>query len=380
MRVLNLEHDLCLATEEMNFIPPKAVVEFARRCRWLERFMRGPEGEQRRIVPWGWNLQLRERLLKEGVPEGELPTVEELEFIKENSRREFAQQLLEFLSGIPRIISSCSFRDCILTADSWSCDNSIAGDSILEIISPGYRIVAHSLQEIEDFLQEKGKAALKSPLSGSGKGIRFVTKELMETDRGWCRRTLESQGTVIVEERLDVVQEFAMLFEAGDSGIKFLGYSMFYAYNGAYMGNMLASNGYLEEKLVEVAANAISRGSASRVETEIFGKPGVCVSRKTLEEIRKKVAGFLQERLCGRYSGFLGVDMFLFRDGEGRIMVNPAVEINLRMTMGLIARNIFDYHREEFQLGEGTHCFEPERGIFPAGDIIYRYGYNGKWD
>lgn len=357
MRVLNLEHDLCLASGEWNFIPPRAVVEFAQRCRWIERFMRAPEGEVRSIVAWGWDMQLRERLLREGVPEGELPTGEELEFIKEYSRREVAVELLGYLKG--------NFED-------W--------DNGGKIVPSVYRIVAHSLQEIEDFLQEKGKVVLKSPLSGSGKGVRFVTGEMMETDRGWCRRTLESQGTVIVEERLDVVQEFAMLFEAGDSGIKFLGYSMFYAYNGAYMGNMLASNGYLEEKLVEVAANAISRGSASRVETEIFGKPGVYVSRKTLEEIRKKVAGFLQERLCGRYSGFLGVDMFLFRDGEGRIMVNPAVEINLRMTMGLIARNIFDYHREEFQLGEGTHCFEPERGIFPAGDIIYRYGYNGKWD
>ncbi len=342
MRVLNLEHDLCLATEEVNFIPPKVVVEFARRCRWLERFMRGPEGDQRWIVPWGWNLQLKERLLKEGVPEEELPTGEELEFIKENSRREVAVELLGYLKG--------NFED-------W--------DNGGKIVPSVYRIVAHSLQEIEDFLQEKGKVVLKAPLSGSGKGIRFVTKELMETDRGWCMRILGSQGAVMVEERLDVVQEFAMLFEVVDRGIKFLGYSMFYASNGAYKGNLLASNGYLEEKLVEVAANATSWGGEKGVETGILGKPGVCVTRKTLEVIREKVAGFLQERLCGRYSGFVGVDMFLYRDGEERIMVNPAVEINLRMTMGLIARNIYDYHREEFLLGEGTHCFEPDRGIFP---------------
>ena len=342
MRVLNLEHDLCLATEEVNFIPPKAVVEFARRCRWIERFMRGPEGEQRRIVPWGWNLQLKERLLKEGMPEGELPTGEELEFIKVNSRREVAVELLGYLKG--------NFED-------W--------DNGGKIVPSVYRIVAHSLQEIEDFLQEKGKVVLKAPLSGSGKGVRFVTKELMETDRGWCMKILGSQGAVMVEERLDVVQEFAMLFEVGDRGIKFLGYSMFYASNGAYKGNLLASNGYLEEKLVEVAANATSLGGEKGVETGILGKPGVCVTRKTLEVIREKEVGFLQERLCGRYSGFVGVDMFLYRDGEERIMVNPAVEINLRMTMGLIARNIYDYHREEFLLGDGTHYFEPERGIFP---------------
>lgn len=337
-----MEHDLCLATEEVNFIPPKSVVEFAQRCRWIERFMRAPEGEVRSIVAWGWNLQLKERLLKEGVPEGELPTGEELEFIKEYSRREVAVELLGYLKG--------NFED-------W--------DNGGKIVPSVYRIVAHSLQEIEDFLQEKGKVVLKSPLSGSGKGVRFVTKELMETDMGWCRRILESQGAVIVEERLDVVQEFAMLFEVVDRGIKFLGYSMFYASNGAYKGNLLASNGYLEEKLVEVAANATSWGGEKGVETGILRKSGVCVTRKTLEVIREKVAGFLQERLCDRYSGFVGVDMFLYKDGEERIMVNPAVEINLRMTMGLIARNIYDYHREEFLLGEGTHCFEPDRGIFP---------------
>lgn len=343
MRVLNLEHDLCLATEEVNFIPPKSVVEFARRCRWLERFMRGPDGDKSAVVPWGWNLQLKERLLKEGVPEGELPTGEELEFIKENSRREVAVELLRYLKG--------HFED-------W--------DNGGKIVPSVYRIVAHSLQEIEDFLQEKGKVVLKSPLSGSGKGIRFVTKELMETDRGWCMRILGSQGAVMVEERLDVVQEFAMLFEVSGCGIadgagskdavaavvaaggvKFLGYSMFYASNGAYRRNLLASNEYIAEKLAQLPD----------MDASIVGR--------FLEETRKWIEIFLQERLGGKYAGFVGVDMFLYRDGEEIIMVNPAVEINLRMTMGLIARNIYDYHREEFLLGEGTHCFEPDRGIFP---------------
>lgn len=310
MWVLNVEHDLCLASGERNFIPPRAVVEFAQRCRWIGKYMPVPQGAGR-IVPWGWNMQLKERLLREGVPAAELPSDAELEFIKENSRRELAVELLEHLNG--------------------GYDG--------RIVSSRYRIVAHSLREIEEFLEKMGRVVLKAPLSGSGKGVRFVTGELMETDRGWCRRTLESQGAVIVEERLDVVQEFAMLFEVGAGGINFLGYSMFYASNGAYKGNLLASNGYIEEKLAKD------------------------VGKNILEGIRENVAGFLQEKLCGRYTGFVGVDMFLYRGGEGRVMINPAVEINLRMTMGLIARNIFDHHREELQLGDGTHCFEPEKGI-----------------
>ncbi|MBE6224924.1 MAG: hypothetical protein E7122_06840 [Bacteroidales bacterium] len=363
MRVLNLEHDLCLATEEVNFIPPGPVVEFARRCRWLERFMRAPEGEEGRIVPWGWNMQLRERLIKEGVPEGELPAREELEFIKENSRREVAVELLAFLNGISRSGSSCVYRDCIPTAGAEGRADSTAGGGIFESISPGYRIVAHSLQEIEGFLQEKGKVVLKAPLSGSGKGVRFVTNELMETDIGWCRRVLARQGAVIVEERLDVVQEFAMLFEVsscskpecadmkdmgtkGAAGMvadvtKFVGYSMFYASNGAYKGNLLASNEYIEEFL------------------------GGDIGRELLVAVKENIKSFLSGRLAGRYTGFVGVDMFIYRNSRGRVLLNPAVEINMRMTMGLIARNIYDFHREEFQLGEGTHCFEPERGIFP---------------
>ena len=336
MWVFNVEHDLCLASGERNFIPPRAVVEFAQRCRWIGKYMPVPQGAGR-IVPWGWNMQLKERLLREGVPAAELPSDAELEFIKENSRRELAVELLEHLNG--------------------GYDG--------RIVSSRYRIVAHSLREIEEFLAKRVRVVLKAPLSGSGKGIRFVTAELMETDRGWCRRTLESQGAVIVEEQLDVVQEFAMLFEVGDAphGAKFVGYSMFYASNGTYKGNLLASNGYIEEKLAGIAGNAICWGSGGSVEPGMQENPEVCVLGKTLGQIRENVAGFLQEKLCGRYTGFVGVDMFLYSGGEGRVMINPAVEINLRMTMGLIARNIFDNHREELQLGDGTHCFEPERGI-----------------
>ena len=359
MNILNLEHDLCLACGERNFIPPRAVVEFAQRCRWVERFMRAPEGEGWKIVPWGWNIQLKERLLKEGVPAAELPSDAELEFIKESSRREMAVELLEYLN--------------VRYDGNWGEDGKLyeAGslgdrESGGRMVSSRYRIVAHSLREIEEFLEKRGRVVLKAPLSGSGKGVRFVTGKLMETDRGWSRRTLESQGAVIVEERLDVVQEFAMLFEVGAGGIKFLGYSMFYASNGAYKGNLLVSNGYIEDKLAGIMGNATCRESGGSVEPGMQGNPNECVLGETLAQIRENVAGFLQEKLCGRYTGFVGVDMFLYRGGEGRIMVNPAVEINLRMTMGLIARNIYDHHCEEFHLGEGTHCFEPERGLNSA--------------
>ena len=353
--VFNPQHDLCLADGGVSFIPPASVVEFAQRCSWIERFMerpsRGedkvPSRELEEIVPWGWNRTLREQMLKEGYPQELMPTDAQLDFIREFSRREMAVELLDFVhKGLQ------------------------AGEvKNLNVIPSDYRVTARSMEEIEEFLHSRGRVVLKAPLSGSGKGIRFCTGELMETDRGWCRRVLQRQGAVIVEERREVVQEFAMLFEVGES-VRFVGYSLFYAANGAYKGNLLASNEYILQKL----------GDMFPVEE--------------LQGVRAAVERFLEGKLLGKYKGFVGVDQFLCKgngaegngaegngaEGKGfegngaegnaaefqgeKYLLNPAVEINLRMTMGLIARNIYDFYRGELGLEDATHCFEPEKGIF----------------
>ena len=438
--IFNPQHDMCLADGSGSFIPPASVMEFARKCRWVERFMCGgesggecgdcgdgvlpAEGEQgaaTSIVPWGWNRCLKESLIKEGVPSDLLPDDVQLDFIREASRRETALELLEFLHGEGKyaggkgfIFSRESYQvakdDQMAEGGQMPKCGQVADDcctfSSVPVIPSNYRIAAHSMEEIEKFLQERGRVVLKAPLSGSGKGIRFVAGELMETDRGWCKRILQRQGAVIVEQRMEIVQEFAMLFEvvgdepgggksAGNSRVKFRGYSLFYASNGAYKGNLLASNEFIEEYLAKY------------------------IPLEELRRVRLLVERFLQEKLAGRYVGFVGVDQFVaeeFRvaeksqpagaseslvaaesrgtaessvaaESQGAAVVgqqadglqnadkgssgrkflwNPAMEINLRMTMGLVARNIYDFYREEFQLGEATHCFEPERGIFPV--------------
>ena len=321
MVIFNPEHDLALADGCGSFIPPASVVEFARRCAWVERFMVGPQDAESlvEIVPWGWNRCLRERLLKEGVPSELLPADEQLNFIREHSRRELAVELLERLH------------------------EGLCAGAPGNMIAHSYRIVARKMEEIEAFLQEKGRVVLKAPLSGSGKGVRFVSEELMETDRGWCKRILQRQGAVIVEQRMVIVKEFAMLFECREK-VRFRGYSLFYAFNGAYKGNLLASNEYIET---------------------ILGK---FIPLQKLRQVQEQIRDFLQEKLAGRYCGFVGVDQFVAEDLSGRKFCwNPAMEINLRMTMGLVARNIYDYHAAEYGLGEGTHCFEPEKGIFKCG-------------
>ena len=286
--IFNPEHDLCIANGDENFVPPRSAVGFAKENTDLAGYLKRPNKQRRQIIPWGWNHSLKKRLINEGVDPATMPSEEELQFIRSHSRREFALD----------VHSRLSCRDS-------------------QVIGPDYRIVATSVNEIEAFIAANGSAVLKSPLSGSGKGIRFVRERLSESDEGWCRRTLDKQGAVIVERRFEIIMECAMLFECHREGIDFIGYSLFESRNGAYSRNILASN----EEIEDIIAGY--------------------VSRDTLTAVREDLKDILADTLVGHYEGFLGVDQIICQ-ADSTVMV-PVSEINLRMTMGLIARNQYDH-------------------------------------
>ena len=285
--IFNPEHDLCIANGDENFVPPRSALGFAKENIDLSECLRRPNKQRRQIIPWGWNHSLRKRLINEGIDPTTLPSEDELQFIRSHSRREFALEMHSRLN---------------------------CGDS--RVIGPDYRIIATSVGEIEAFILANGSAVLKSPLSGSGKGIRFVRERLSESDEGWCRRTLSKQGSVIAERRFEIIKEFAMLFECHHEGIDFIGYSLFESRNGAYSRNILASNEEIEDIIAEY------------------------VPRDTLNAIREGLMSILADTLVGHYEGFLGVDQMICNPGSPVLV--PVSEINLRMTMGLIARNQYD--------------------------------------
>ena len=286
--IFNPEHDLCIANGDENFVPPRSAVGFAKENVDLSEHLRRPNKQRRQIIPWGWNHTLKKRLINEGVDPTTLPSEEELQFIRTHSRREFALDVHSRLSIVDP-----------------------------QVIEPDYRIIAASVSEIEAFISVNGSAVLKSPLSGSGKGIRFVREGLSESDEGWCRRVIDKQGSVIVERRFEIIKECAMLFECHHEGIDFIGYSLFESRNGAYSKNILASN----EEIEDILAGYISR--------------------TTLSAIREELKAILADTLVGHYEGFLGVDQMICRTASPVFI--PVSEINLRMTMGLIARNRYDH-------------------------------------
>ena len=101
-----------------------------------------------------------------------------------------------------------------------------------------------------------------------------------------------------------------------NEGIDFIGYSLFESKNGAYSKNILASNEEIEDMIAEY------------------------IPRDTLISIREDLTAILADTLVGHYEGFLGVDQIICQTDSPAFI--PVSEINLRMTMGLIARNQFD--------------------------------------
>ncbi len=166
-----------------------------------------------------------------------------------------------------------------------------------------------SMSEVEAALARDPRAVLKAPWSSSGRGVRFVTKTDSALE-GWLRGVLARQGSVMVEPYYNKVKDFGMEFEAlADGSIKYCGLSLFHTANGAYTGNIIAT----EQK-----------------KREMMGR---YLPAALIDQVRECICHHLEDMLQDRYQGPLGVDMMVIGAGDG-FLLHPCVEINLRRTMG----------------------------------------------
>lgn len=325
MQLFNPWHDLALANFAVNYTPPASAVKMAEDLAVLPVWYGGgdsviAEGEANRafvdatrkmlpishelisfgeialhrgeeIIPWGWNPALRKKILTLGAVDQQIPAMDDLKRLREYANRQNAVQLL-------RELKAGEARFC--------------GESHLFI----------RLEDLLYFLQTTpGDKVLKMPLSGSGKGLIWIMGNITGKQTDWCRRVLREQGAVVAEPVLRKVQDFAMEFYLQEGGVRFAGYSLFHAAaSGAYTGNELLSDRRIEEKL------------------------SAYISISLLHQLRE----ILLERLAGYvplYTGYAGIDMMVCETAEG-YRIQPCVEINMRMNMGMVARIFHDRYME----------------------------------
>lgn len=244
-----------------------------------------------KVEPWGWDLALRSFLLRHGVDA--VPSEKEIADIRELSHRRYAVRLLDDLARNPAL-------------------------SLEQIRIPS---VCGSLEEVKARLEEWRRIVVKAPWSSSGRGVRFLDNVLNDYHAGWISNVLRQQGAVVAEPYYNKVKDFGMEFMSdGRGGVSYLGLSLFQTRNGAYTGNIIAT----EEEKEEM----ISR----------------YVPADILRVVRESICERLGPALKDKYCGPLGVDMMVIATGNSDgFLLHPCVEINLRRTMGHVALSIHPF-------------------------------------
>lgn len=270
------------------------------------------EWENMPYKPWGWSPSLLYTLRKAGVNDSFL--------------------LSDMQMGQIRVLSGR--QCCVKILESFSRMDGLCGKAM----------TCNSMTQVKKYITSLERCVLKAPWSGSGRGIMYVSsKEWNDSAEGWVSRVLRVQGEIMVEPLYNKVCDFAMEFYAdGNGSVSFVGYSLFDTdAHGNYKGNFLLSDGQ------------IKKIQSQYIPDEVFDN--VC---RTMEE---SLASLLNKDYCG----FLGVDMMICLE-DGRYLLHPCVEINLRMNMGVVSHTIFNRY---------VHCLS--HGKY----IVKYYSEDGEaWD
>jgi len=170
--------------------------------------------------------------------------------------------------------------------------------------------------EIEAALSDWQTLMIKAPWSSSGRGLQPISKTPVHP-KVWEKvfGIINTQGYVMVEPLLDKQLDIAFQFEILKGKVTYLGISNFTTDSkGQYTGNNL--NGLpdsIDEDLKKFALNL----------------PGLLID--------PLISVLGKSELATLFEGKFGVDALIFRNAEGRLRVNPCLEINLRYNMGLLS-------------------------------------------
>lgn len=235
------------------------------------------------VQPWGWDQALRSQLQRLGVRPDVLPSEAQTDQIRNCSSRQLSSQLLPLLRKAGTI---------------------------------GESFVCRDEEKVEQLLSRYGQLVLKAPWSSSGRGLRFLHDQhtSLSMHAGWLRNILKSQGFVMAEPYYNKVKDFGLEFHIdNENHVRFLGLSLFHTKNGAYTGNIIATENHKREQL------------------------GRFISLQLVDEVATVICSLTGQLLGGCYQGPFGVDMMVVagkNDDNHHFLLHPCVELNLRRTMG----------------------------------------------
>lgn len=314
-------------------------------CEMSARFGAGPrivtslaDAEVDLLCPWGWSGYAGQLFCDAGADAAVLQrSMPRIGTVRELSHRRSATLVNEALA---RDVDWASFGQSAPVGAVEATDIGV----VKELIAGGRAFYA------------------KSPWSSSGRGV--VCSEGVADVRMLerCGAVIRDQGSVMIEPAYDKVIDFAMLFECHCGGeVRFHGYSRFYNSRAtAYSGNMLASDAEIAACLHDF------------------------IDADLLEHVSSALESILTKLLDGEWRGFLGVDMLVARSSAGSFFLVPCVELNLRMTMGVVAHAVWNRCRlrgvMDIEPGGNGLLLPGEVALVPANPYFVIKCKQNRWD
>ncbi|MBQ0028987.1 MAG: hypothetical protein KBT32_00960 [Bacteroidales bacterium] len=236
------------------------------------------------LRPWGWDPSVAFKPISYGVKH---PVIPDLEHIRTWSHRNKTISLLKTLAESGLFDSK---QTPIETND----------------------------QQLIKTLCENGQYLLKSPLSGSGRGLWWALNGYDFNVERWSKSIIERVGSVMIEPIWRKKSDYAMEFECRNGQVEYVGLSHFEADSaGVYRCNRLEDDEQIEQQI------------ASEIGDD-----------KTVGQLKEAIGLWIIQNIAPNYNGVVGIDMLTGEIG-GETRLNPCVEINLRMTMGMAAHEFY---------------------------------------
>ncbi len=246
------------------------------------------------VMPWGWSEPLCKQLTLMGLRRSELPSQEAIATV---SRLAHRRTSIDIHHAIAREMNR-QFSPIPVEIDD--------------------------AQAVVQWAHNHPGCYVKTPWSGSGRGIYRATEPGTAEFERWCRGAIARQGSVLCEVALPRVLDFALEFRV-DGQCEFQGYSVF------------TSDGQ----------NQYGRGI---VDTRDALRDLIAAQYPAIDQLTHAMTRVIDHLITPYYKGYLGVDMLLYRTAQGTIDVDPCVELNLRCTMGLVTAALGTSHHGHFTI------------------------------
>lgn len=246
-------------------------------------------------MPWGWSYDSAKTLSAIGAV---CPDQQQIEKIRQLSHRRTASEIASRLA--------------------WHLPFKI----------PQPAIECRSMADVTSFLNKHNGGYIKAPWSSSGRGVFKLSNKPDCYATASVESIIKRQGSVMCESALNGKLDFAMLFYISNGIAGYKGLSVFDTNGGtAYAGNIVASEQALEHILINNGADKLQ-----------------------LRQTQEALQTVLSDIIGSNYTGWLGIDMMILSDGS----IAPCIELNLRMTMGVVAKYLARRIPSKFLPGKYT--------------------------